>query len=143
MGKFPLIFAKAVMFGENPSRHRPARINNGTACLLKLSCGAVAVTCYHVIDFYRKRLKAGDDCLFQIGECRFDPLSQLLSASPDADLAVLRLSDAQAREVTRGGLIGLSSSSRSRGRLYQWPKETMWPSEASLGNGEMFSILTL
>jgi hypothetical protein len=97
MGKFPLIFAKAVMFGESPSRHRPARINNGTAFLLELSCGPVAVTCYQVIDFYWKRLKSGEDCLFQIGECRFDPLSQWLSASPDADLAVLKLSDAQAK----------------------------------------------
>jgi hypothetical protein len=59
-----------------------------------------------VIDFYRKRLSAGEDCLFQIGECRLDPLSQLLSESADADLAVLRLSEAQAREVTRDGPIG-------------------------------------
>jgi hypothetical protein len=75
MGKFSLILAKAIMFGETPSRYRPAGINNGTASLLQLNCGPLSVTCDHVIDFYRKRLKAGVHCLFQIGECRLDPSS--------------------------------------------------------------------
>jgi hypothetical protein len=102
-GKFPLQFAKPVLFGEYPSRQRPSKINNGTASLLRLDCGPVAVTCHHVIDYYRERLKSGERCLFQIAGCRFDPLAQLISESMDVDLAVLTLTEEQADKVLTWG----------------------------------------
>jgi trypsin-like peptidase len=102
-GKFPLQFAKPLLFGEYPSRQRPSRINNGTASLLRLDCGPVAVTCHHVIDYYRERLKSGERCLFQIAGCRFDPLDQLISESSAVDLAVLRLTQEQADKVLTWG----------------------------------------
>src|ERR1017187_4611851 len=102
-GKFPLQFAKPVLFGEYPSRQRPSKINNGTALLLRLDCGPVAVTCHHVIDYYRERLKSGERCLFQIAGCRFDPLAQLISESMDVDLAVLTLTEEQADKVLTWG----------------------------------------
>ena len=103
VGKFPAMFAKAVVFGEHPSRERPSKLNNGTVSLLRLDCGPVAVTCHHVIDFYRKRVKAGEKCLFQVGQCRLDPFDQLLSENSDADLAVLRLTETQAGKVVADG----------------------------------------
>jgi hypothetical protein len=102
-GKFPLQFAKPVFFGEYPSQQRPSKVNNGTVSLLQLACGPVAVTCDHVVDYYRNRLRSGERCLFQISGCRFDPLDQLMSESPDADLAVLTLTDKQAESVLKWG----------------------------------------
>jgi hypothetical protein len=103
VGKFPPMFAKAVVFGEHPSRERASKLNNGTVSLLRLDCGPVAVTCYHVTDFYRERVNGGEKCLFQVGQCRLDPLDQLLSESSNADLAVLKLTEAQADEMVADG----------------------------------------
>ena len=97
------MFAKAVVFGEYPSRERPSKLNNGTVSLLRLDCGPVAVTCHHVIDFYRERVTAGEKCLFQIGQCRLDPFDQLLSENSDVDLAVLKLTEAQADKMVADG----------------------------------------
>jgi len=103
VGKFPPKFAKAVVFGEYPSRERPSKLNNGTVSLLRLDCGPVAVTCHHVIDFYRKRVSGGEKCVFQIGQCRLNPLDTLLSESPEVDLAVLALTEAQVEKVLNDG----------------------------------------
>lgn len=119
LGKFPLQFAKPVLFGEYPSRQRPSKFNNGTASLLRLNCGPIAVTCHHVIDYYRERLKSGERCLFQIAGCRFDPLDQLISESSEVDLAVLALTETQADKVlTWGSLVSQFHSPAS------WPPQS-------------------
>src|SRR5262249_43083531 len=79
---------------------------NGTATLLQLDCGSVAVTCYHVLKCYKQRRDAGENCLCWIGECRIDPVSQCIAMSEGADLAVLGLTDAQRQQMTTAGSIG-------------------------------------
>jgi hypothetical protein len=106
VGNFPLRFAKAVMFGEGPSREAQSKINSATASLLQLECGPVAVTCRHVLEAYRERLKGGETCLFQIGGCRIDPSTQCISESQEADLAVLALTQEQSGRIVQGGWIG-------------------------------------
>ena len=102
-GKFPLIFAKVIIFGEPPSRMRPSKVNNATASLIRLPCGPVAITCLHVLEYYRHRLKSGQECLFQLGRCRLDPLKQIISESDRADVVVFALTEAQAQKVTGDG----------------------------------------
>jgi hypothetical protein len=102
-GKFPLRFAKVIMFGEPPTRTRPSKVNNATASLLRLRCGPVAITCLHVLDFYRQRLKSGQDCLFQVGGCRLDPLKQIISENDRPDVVVLELTEGQAQKVINDG----------------------------------------
>jgi len=108
MSKFPLRFAKMILFGDLPSPREPATINNGTASLVDLGNGPLAITCSHVIAAFRERLRAGRPSLFQIGNCRLDPLAQLISESDDFDLAVIGLRDDQAKEITSDGEIGSS-----------------------------------
>jgi hypothetical protein len=108
MSKFPLRFAKAVFFGDPPSRRAPAMINNGTASLIDLGNGPLAITCSHVIATFRERVQAGRPTVFQIGNCRLDPLSQLISENMDLDLAAIKLRDDQAKEITSDGEIGSS-----------------------------------
>ena len=106
IGNFPLRFAKSVMFGGRPSREALTKINSGSASLLQLDCGPVAVTCHHVVQCYRERLEAGEQCVFQIGSCRIDPLAQCISESQGVDLAVLDLTWEQAAKITGDGWMG-------------------------------------
>src|SRR4051812_29069572 len=100
MSKFPLRFAKAILFGDLPSPHAPARINNGTASLIDLGNGPLAITCSHVIASFRERVRQGRPSLFQSGNCRLNPLSQLISEDENLDLAVIGLRNDQAKEIT-------------------------------------------
>ena len=108
MSKFPLRFAKAILFGDRPTRHGQAKVWSATASLLDLGRGPVAVTCHHVVKEYRTRAEQGSGYLFQIGNCRLDPLQQLISDDEKLDLAVIALTAAQAGEVTDEGEIGSS-----------------------------------
>lgn len=108
MAKFPLRFAKAILFGDGPIRHGRAKVRSATASLLDFGRGPLAVTCHHVIKEYRAHLEQGNAGLFQIGNCRLDPLQQLISDDETLDVAVIALAADQAREVTDDGEIGSS-----------------------------------
>lgn len=128
MSKFPLRFAKAVLFGDLPAARAPVRINNGTASLVDLGNGPLAITCFHVIDSFRERVQEGRPTLFQIGNCRLDPLKQLVSESEQLDLAVIRVTDQQAKEITGDGEIGAC-----------FFKPVSWPPEA-VSQGEFIAF---
>jgi hypothetical protein len=106
MSKFPLRFAKAILFGDRPTRYGKAMVRNATASLLNLGCGPLAVTCHHVLAEYRAGTQHGNDRLFQIGNCRLDPLTQLIADDEATDVAVIGLTSAQAREITGDDEIG-------------------------------------
>lgn len=108
MSKFPLRFAKAIIFGDGPLRHHWPEMRSATASLLDLGGGPLAVTCHHVVAEYRMRVDQGRARLFQIGSCRLDPLQQLIFDDERLDVAVIALTPAQARRVTDDGDIGSS-----------------------------------
>jgi len=108
MAKFPLRFAKAILFGDGPVRHHRPEMRSATASLLDLGHGPLAVTCHHVIEEYRAQVAQQPGRLFQIGNCRLDPLQQLIFDDERFDVAVIALTAAQARKVTDGGDIGSS-----------------------------------
>lgn len=108
MSKFPLRFAKAIVFGDRPSPHAPAKINNATASLIDLGNGPLAITCEHVIASFKERVREGGPSVFMIGNCELNPLSQLISENKNADLAVIGLHQDQAKEITEDGEIGSS-----------------------------------
>jgi len=108
MAKFPLRFAKAILFGNRPTRHGRATVRSATASLLNLGYGPLAITCHHVIEEYRQWIGQGNDHLFQIGNCRLDPLAQLISEDEATDVAVIRITAAQASQITDDDEIGSS-----------------------------------
>jgi hypothetical protein len=116
MSKFPLRFAKAILFGDRPTRYGRATVWSATASLLNLGRGPLAVTCHHVLQEYRAGMERGNGHLFQIGNCRLDPLEQLVFDDKATDVAVIALTAAQAREVTDDGEIGSSFFEPAR-----WP----------------------
>lgn len=117
LSKYPLYYAKALFFGGRPKKGQLSKINNATATLLELPTGMFAITCAHVIDGYRQFLaEQKHDALFQIGDLAFDPIAQLASEHKEIDLAVIRLTNQQAKQIATGNEIGS-----------RFVKPTKWP----------------
>lgn len=134
LARFPLRFAKAVLFGELPSRGKPVRIRNGTITLVDLGDGPIGVTCAHVIDAYRNLIQevgqqpGHTNLIFQVGDVVIDPFAQLVDENPTLDLATIRFTDKQIKELTSGGDIGS-----------QFFRPVTWPSPpARVGEGAAF-----
>lgn len=126
--KFPLRFAKAVFFGERPSRTKSTLIRNGTITLVDLGTGPIGVTCAHVIDGYRNLKKIQTNVVCQIGNFEIDPISHLIAEDKELDLATLRLSEKEVKAITGEGEIGSCVF-----------KPVEWPSTAAqVGEGAVF-----
>jgi hypothetical protein len=106
LGKYPLRFAKAAFIGEHPEKGKQTQINNGTITLVDFGNGPIAITCYHVLSAYREMLNKNRRALFQIGNVELDPLSQLIDENDQLDLASIRLTPAQAKDINSEGEIG-------------------------------------
>ena len=53
LGQFPILFARAVIFGKQRSQTEAGSINNGTSTLVDFGTGPITVTCAHVLAAYR------------------------------------------------------------------------------------------
>jgi Trypsin-like peptidase domain len=101
MAKYPLRFCKAAFFGEPPSRATPMAVSNGSATLIDVGYGPFALTCAHVLEGYRRERENSPNCFFQIGNCRLDPIAQLVTLDPNLDVATIRLTADQSNEIIR------------------------------------------
>lgn len=106
LGKFPLLFAKALMVGERPSKEKPAAISTASVSLVNLGCGPMLVTCEHVVEAYNEMASKHKNVLFQVGDIEIDPIKQLIDIDSRLDLATIFLTVAQAKAVTNSGPIG-------------------------------------
>lgn len=106
LSKFPLLFAKAILFGQRPSKSRPSEIRNGTISLVDLGNGPIGITCAHVISGYSELAKLYDNLVFQIGSIELNPLEQLIDQNDRLDLATIRFTEAQIKSITSDGEIG-------------------------------------
>jgi Trypsin-like peptidase domain len=106
MQKFPLRFCKPILFGMPPSPKYPAKVNNGTATLLKRNGEHFVVTCAHVLNHYRTVSHGNPAVFFAVGNCHFDPLPQIVAEDAALDICIIRMTSAQVREVvdTRSGI---------------------------------------
>lgn len=100
--RFPLRFAKPAFFGIWPRRDEPLTVNNGTTSLVRRGDEHFAITCHHVLDGFRQVRAESERAFFQIANCRLDPCEQLAVERDRPDVAVIRLSAAQAAEITDG-----------------------------------------
>lgn len=100
--KYPLKFAIPAYFGVRPQSGKPATVNSGTASLVRIGGQPFALTCSHVLEGYRKCLAKGD-CIFQLGNCELDPLSQLKGENAKLDYALIGLTEAQGKEIAKPG----------------------------------------
>jgi len=108
MTKFPLLFVTAVSFKDLTGVNSVHTVNNGTVTLVDLGSGQMAITCSHVLDEYRKRLKDNNKFVFRIGNTVLNPLEYLIDESPELDLATIDLSEINIKEISLGKEIGTS-----------------------------------
>ncbi|QDQ82269.1 hypothetical protein [Paraburkholderia megapolitana] len=104
LARFPLRFCKPAFFGIWPRAGEQLTVNNGTASLVARDNERFAITCHHVLDGYRTKRAESDRAFFQIGNCRFEPLEQVVGESETPDVAVIGLTAAQADEITDGSV---------------------------------------
>lgn len=100
--KYPLKFAIPAYFGARPRHGTSATVNSGSASLLRLGGQLFALTCSHVLGGYRQRLAEGP-CIFQLGDCEFDPLAQLKAEDEELDYALIVVTEGQGKEIAKPG----------------------------------------
>ena len=100
--KYPLKFAIPAYFGARPQPGTSATVNSGSASLLRLGGQLFALTCSHVLEGYRQRFAEGP-CIFQLGDCEFDPLAQLKSEDEELDYALIVVTEGQGKEIAKPG----------------------------------------
>ncbi len=98
--KYPLKFAVPAYFGIRPQPGKPATVNSGTASLVRIGGKPYALTCSHVLEAYRNRSSEGV-CIFQIGNCELNPLTQLKVEDKKLDYALIGLTEAQCKEISK------------------------------------------
>lgn len=101
MEKYPLKFAIPAHFGARPTPGTPITVNSGSASLVRLHGQPFALTCSHVLDGYRKCLDVDAKTIFQLGNCKLDPLAQLKVEDKKLDYALLALTSEQAKELEK------------------------------------------
>ncbi len=99
MTKFPLKFAEPVFFGSSPAHGAMTELNNGTASLVDFGKGTIAVTCYHVLEPYKLVRRQKPEPTFQIGNLKFDPLTQVIDESESLDIVTISIKDDQLEEL--------------------------------------------
>lgn len=96
---FAVRFAEAVTISGSAEPGKSVDLNSGTASLVNLGDGPIAVTCSHVLDSWRKKHAKDPAAFLQIGNLRVDVDEALIDEDPDADLATLRLSTDDVRRI--------------------------------------------
>jgi len=121
MAKFPLRFAKAVFFGDRPTKGKLQNVNNGTVVLLNLNGKPIALTCSHVLDSYRQ-IHGNPNTNFQIGDLELNPLDRIIDESDSShlDLVTIDLQGLDLGELKNDQ--GIGSSFFTPGR---WPPENV------------------
>lgn len=106
MAKFPLKFASSIFFGHKPyDTSRNLIFNNATATLVDFGRGPMAITCFHVLDVYRKELNEDNQMIFQIGNLKIDPLNKIIDECERLDIVTLDLKGENTQEIGDGGEI--------------------------------------
>lgn len=102
--RFSLQFAQPVLFGNPPMPGVEPLVNNGTATLLRLDRGELAVTCEHVLAGYASRKAQDRSLVFQVGMLEFDPLDRMIDRDATLDIVTFDLSGLDHRRASvRGG----------------------------------------
>lgn len=118
MEKYPLRFASSAYFGAPPHRNRELVVSSGSASLVRLNGKPYVITCSHVLQGYRKGLAEDSGCIFQIGDCKLDPIGQLVDENSKLDVAVIGLATCATQ--------GIPQSSRELTRIKNEPHDSPW-----------------
>jgi hypothetical protein len=90
--KIPLLFASAIYFGNDKSVSGPA-INNATVTLVKGKNDYFAITCFHLLDGYIKKLQENPNLSFYIGKKKMNPIKNIIDKNERLDLITFKVNE--------------------------------------------------
>jgi hypothetical protein len=125
LAAYPIRFCESVVFGS--ATHAEWLRQQRNASIVDLGSGPLAVTCWHVMDGYRRRLAYGPTTC-QIGNLRIDPLERLIDEDQRLDLATLTLDGCDFEQIRSGKHVQSATF-----RPVRWPP-------AALREGEFVSL---
>lgn len=91
LAKFPMRFTTSVIVGPKPQAGASVTVNTGSAVLVDLGKGPIAITCQHVVAEAMKPLPNGEKKRFQVGGHVFDLNSRLIDQSEELDIATVQV----------------------------------------------------
>lgn len=124
LSAFPIRFSEPVYFGAPPSGGLVSGLRNGTATILNLGSGPIAVTCSHVLACYRKLLAESPATTFQVGNLKLDPLPRIRSEDANLDLAIIDLEGCDLAMMQQGKVVESGVFQPTR-----WPPPPLEPGE--------------
>lgn len=116
LAKYPMLFCKAVLIGQRPSRYQTPRVSTGTATFAELPSGPTIITCCHVVDEALAAIANDPTTLVQVGDAVIDLKAQLIDRNVELDIATIRPTEAQLATILRGEEIGTQVV-----RPVEWP----------------------
>jgi hypothetical protein len=106
MARFPLRFAAVLFFANRPKRGVALYARNGTLSLLELDHRHIGITCFHVLEKYRKKREQVPMLDIFLGLLELDPLSRIIDQDSSLDLVTLDLSGVDLKQVSDHPPIG-------------------------------------
>lgn len=102
----PLIFSTGFIYGNPRGSGEAASVNGGTLTLVDLGSGPIGVTCWHVLDGYRKRLQKDPGLHCQFKCAVVDPEALLVDESnaEALDIATFDLSSVDLTSLSGPGI---------------------------------------
>jgi hypothetical protein len=104
--KFPLMFAAALFFGRQPRIGVEPELNNGTISFLDLGYRQIGITCFHVLDAFRKKREQDPTVDCYLGLLPLDLLFRIIDQDRDLDIVTLDLSGLNLQHVSEEREIG-------------------------------------
>ena len=104
---FALRFTAAALIGELDARGIfTPEVNNGSVTLVDFDNGPIGITCFHVVEEYRRRRQSNSRTSFQIGSLRLDPLRSLIDENAELDLVTIGLGNHDLSRISCGSEFG-------------------------------------
>jgi hypothetical protein len=99
LGKVPIRFALPIFFGNPKKLKNEDYLKSGTISLIKLECGLVGITCYHIIEEYRKRKQEDEETKICIGNYIIDLENNIIDENKKLDIVTINLNDPKFGEI--------------------------------------------
>src|ERR1700689_141286 len=91
-------YAAPIIFAPPPSVG--GKINGASGCVVRLASGTFVITASHVLAGYEDRVVKGERLNWQVGNLPpFDPVPRVEWRSREKDVALLRISENEARNI--------------------------------------------
>jgi hypothetical protein len=88
-----------VLIGRPANQRHGAAVDHAAGCVVLVGAWRYLATAAHVVDGFRKRVKAGEDVVFQAGNLLLNVEKQLAFHDQRIDVALLKLEEGETKSI--------------------------------------------